>query len=304
MFYVTSQLGLAPGVKAGTRFKAGQVLALDPSFFSALPDGSVSYKTGLLVRVAIAPLDQTYEDSLMITHKLAEETAALVTMERAVSLGRRANLQSVVRVGDVVNPNSPLAIFENVADDADVAALLLRVGKEFDEAIAGLARNVALAKYAGRVVEVRTYYNVDPAELSPSLQAYLKRGERGASVRRKASAGASPGEFIRDGGPQRITRDKVGGEQFDGVLIVFFIQVRDVAGPGDKYVTACSALKSVTARVFEKGEEPLDEEGNQIDYIISPLSVVSRMTEDVFLNMWCNGILVKLKEKVLGILAE
>jgi DNA-directed RNA polymerase beta subunit len=302
MFYVTSKLELAPGVERGSRFGGGEVLALDPSFFAALEDGSVSYKTGLLARTAVVALDQTYEDSLMVTARLARDTAATITMMRPVSLGRSANLQSFASVGDDVGPNSPLAVFENVSDEADVAALLSRVGREFDEAIAELSRNVAVAKYGGRIVEARAYYNVDPSELSESLRAYLAGRLEAAGQRATAGAGAPPGEPVRSGAPERVSKDKVYGEPIDGVLIMYFIQMEDVAGPGDKYVTGGSALKGIVSKVLEDGEEPMDEGGKQVDYIISPLSIVSRMTTDAFLNLWCNSCLVGLKEACLKIL--
>jgi DNA-directed RNA polymerase beta subunit len=302
-FYITAQLQLNPGVKAGARFRADDVLAHDPSYFSPADDGSTAYKSGVLVRCAVVALDQTYEDSLMVTEKLTRDTVALVTMSRSVSLGAKANLQKVAAVGDVVNPNSALAVFENVTDDADISALLQRVGKEFDDAIAELTKNVAAAKYSGKIVEIRTFYNRDPADLSPSLQKFIKAQEKAAEERKKAAAGAPLDEPVRVNAPVRIHRDKVAGEVVDGVLITFLIQVEDVAAPGDKFVSS-SPLKGIVSRVFEKGEEPFDETDHQVDYIMSPLSIVSRMTSDAFLSLWTNSVLVDLKARVVDIYKE
>jgi RNA polymerase Rpb2, domain 6 len=301
MFHVTSRLAMMPGAAAGGRFAAGQVVAYDPSFFAPIAGGGVTYKTGLLVRTAVAALDQTYEDSLMVTGSLARRTSAEITMMRPVSLGRSANLQSYARVGQEVGPDDAIAVFENVSDSADVAALLGRVGSQFDEAIAELSTNNAAARYRGRVVSVRTYYSVDRALLSPSLQAYLAAAEAEAAGRDEAARGAAPGE-VRSFAPERVYRDKVNGEPIDGVLILFFIQTTDVAGPGDKYVTASSALKGIISRVFEDGQEPVDEGGQQIDYVISPLSIVSRMTTDAFLSLWSNSVIHGLKKACLKIL--
>jgi hypothetical protein len=302
-FFITAQLEPNPGIKPGAKFKAGDVLAHDPSYFSPTPDGGTAYKSGLLVRTAIVALDQTYEDSLMVTEKLTKDTAALVTMSRSVSLGARTNLQKVANVGDAVDPNSALAVFENVTDDADISDLLSRVGKEFDDAVAELTRNTAVSKYAGKIVEIRTYYNKEMDELSPSLQKFLKAQEKAASDRKAAAKGAPVDEPVRANAPVKITRDKMAGEVVDGVLIVFLIQVEDVAGPGDKLVSS-SPLKGIISRVFEAGEEPVDESGHQVDYIMSPLSIVSRMTGDAFLSLWTNSVLVDLKQKVVDIYKE
>ena len=225
------------------------------------------------------------------------------SLTRSVSLGARTNLQKVATVGDVVDPNSALAVFENVTDDADISNLLQRVGKEFDDAVAELTRNTAVSKYAGKIVEIRTYYNKEMDELSPSLQRFIKAHEKAAQDRKAAAKGAPVDEPVRANAPVRITRDKFAGEVVDGVLVVFLIQVEDVAGPGDKLVSS-SPLKGIISRVFEAGEEPTDEEGKQVDYIMSPLSIVSRMTVDAFLSLWTNAVLVDLKARVVDIYKE
>lgn len=300
-FFISSQLGLRKGVKVGSRFKKGDILAYDPSFFGETMDGSVAYKAGLMVRTAFVALDQTYEDSLVVTNKLIDDTVAEVTMMRSVSLGPKANLQRTAAVGDKLGPNDALAVFENVSDDADVSALLGRIGQEFDEAIEELARNVAVAKYAGEVVEIRTYYNRDEADLSDSLRGFLDKQRKLAESRKKATASAPADEPVRVFAPEKVTRNKVHGEPLDGVLILFFIKTRNKAGPGDKYVSQ-APLKGIVARVFEEGEEPYSEDGKQVDYILSPLSIISRMTSDAFLQLWTNAVLVGLKEQVVGIL--
>lgn len=302
-FYITTQLSLNPGIRPGRKFKAGDALAHDPSYFFPAQDGSTSYKSGLLVRTALAPLDQTFEDSIMITDKLARDTAALVTMSRSVNLGPSVNLQKTAKVGEEVNPDSALAIFENATDDADVSSLLQRVGTEFGEAIEELTKNVARAKYSGKIVEIHTYYSRDLEELSPSLRKFIKEQERIAQERKKAGEGAPVSEPVKTSAPIRVSHGRVGGEVVDGVLIQFLVQIEDVAGPGDKFVVS-SPLKGVVSRVFEKGEEPVDESGLNIDYIMSPLSVVSRMTTDVFLSLWSNLVLVDLKKKVTEIYEE
>ena len=164
-----------------------------------------------------------------------------------------------------------------------------------------MTKNSAVAKYAGKIVEVRTYYNKDIEELSPSLQKFIKDQEKIASQRKNAAGNHSiTDDPVHVNAPIRISGDKMSGEVVDGVLIIFFIQIEDIPGVGDKF-TCSSPIKGVISRVFEAGEEPFDEEGDQIDYIMSSLSVVSRMTSDVFLTMWSNSILYDLKSGVLDI---
>jgi len=290
-----------PGFKEGSRCKAGEVVAYDPSFFSPTRrKGEVAYKAGLLVRTAIAPLDQTYEDSLVITRRLAEDTAAQVTIMRPVSLGPNANLTKVARVGDKVDPSTALAVFENIADDEAVAKALSRIGAEFDEAIGELAKNTAVAKERGEVVEIRTYYNVPRDKLSDSIKVFVDRQEKLAEARRKIVSKGPRDEPLRVTFPEYVERSKIHGIPVEGVLIMFFIKTEDVAGPGDKF-TGGGALKGIVARVLEPGEEPTCDDGGTIDYVVSPLSLASRMTPDAFLTLWTNAVLVGLRDRVVEI---
>jgi hypothetical protein len=299
-FYITAQLILNPGIKLNSTFKANQILAHDESFFGTSSDGATSYKSGILVRTALTALDQTFEDSIMVTKKLTKDTKALVTMSRSVNFGAKANLQSIAKIGDKVSTNSALAVFENITDDADISAILQKVGMEFDSAISELTKNTAVAKYTGKIVEMRTFYNRELHDLSPSLQKFLKSQESEALTRKQLVADAPVDAPVKINSPIKVTRNKIAGETLDGVLVIFLIQIEDEAGPGDK-LTLSTALKGIISRVFEDGEEPEDEDGNTIDYVVSPLSVVSRMTSDFFLSLWCNAVLVDLKKEVLNI---
>ena len=128
---------------------------------------------------------------------------------------------------------------------------------------------------------------------------------RAEAVCTRAAAPSSRAQTSATGWAKRAQKEewKVAGEVVDGVLITFLIQVEDVAAPGDKFVSS-SPLKGIVSRVFEKGEEPFDETDHQVDYIMSPLSIVSRMTSDAFLSLWCNSVLVDLKKQVVDIYKE
>ncbi len=301
MFYITSQLKLYDNLKVGSRFSKGQILAYDPNFFGP-QGGELSYKAGTLARTAIVTTDQTYEDSIMVSRKLTEDTSSYVTVTREVGLGPKANLQRMVSVGDTVQPNTPLAVFENMPEDAGTSEILSRIGAEYDQVITELATNVARARDAGEVVEIKAYYNRELNELSASLRAAVQRLSADAESRLKATAGAPGDEPVRVTAPERVMGDKVLGKNIDGVLFIFYIRTKNEAGPGDKYTT--SATKGIVSRVFERGEEPVTEDGRTIDFVMSPLSTVSRMTNDVYMSLWTHSTLVGLKEKVAAIFDE
>jgi len=302
-FFITTQLTLTNSIKVGSKFKKDDVLAYDKSFFAESANGDILYMSGLLVRTALCALDQTFEDSVMATSRLIKDTVSEVTMMIPVSLAAKTNLQYTVKLGDKVNPNSPLAIFETIVEDTDIADLLERIGDEFQEEIIENSRNTAVAKYSGTIVETRIYYNRPLEELSPTIRAFITKEIKISEEKKKRNTGSLPQESVRIYLPEYTTRGKVHGEEFDGILILFFIKTVNESAPGDKYVCQ-SPLKGIISKVLEEGEEPFDESGNIIDYIISPLSNISRMTSDMFLQLWGNSLLVGLKKEIIRIADE
>jgi len=304
MFYITSKLEVMSNLKTGSKIKKGEILAYDPNFFNPVNETKdITYKAGYLARTAIVCLDQTYEDSLMISDNLAEKTVASVTMMKSVLLRSKANLEKIVSVGEKVEPNTPLAVFENVTDDEEISKMLSRIGEEFDEAIAELARTTTVAKDRGEIVDIKVFYSVPKEELSESLRNFINKTEKEANKKFNAAKEYSGNDPIFVHKPMFLENGKISGVEVDGVLIQFFIKIVDKANPGDKY-SAGGALKGIVSSVFEKDKEPLDEEGNKIDYVVSPLSLVSRMTLDVFGNLWSNSILIDLKKRMLEIADE
>ena len=287
------------GLKVGSKFKSGDVLCFDPNFFHQTASGSVAYKLGKLVPIAVAPSDQTYEDSILISSELCDASVAEITVHRTVALAPKANLSKIAKVGDKVSPNSALAVFENITDDAAAGELLNLVGKEFEESIHDLTTNVIKSKYDGEVSELRVYYNYELDQFSPSIRKFINRLEKEASERANAVGIHKAGEPVRINKPEFVTTDKIHGEAIDGILVEFYIKTVDRPGVGDKY--SINACKGIVAKVFEPGENPITDDGLPIDYLVSPLSLISRMTNDIFYTLWTNAVLIKLKHDVLEI---
>lgn len=299
-FYISSQLSLKNNIIKGKTFKEGDILAYDKSFFDETVTGSLSYKIGKLVPVAMFQLDQTYEDSVAISNRFADDSAAEITLLRSISLSPKANLQKVVKVNDTVTPNSPLAIFENISDDEMTSSLLDAIGAEFEETINDLTTNVVKAKYGGVITEIRVFYNYDIEEYSSSIKKFISNMEKLADKRKTKAESAKGNEPIRINYPEFVNTDKIHGEKFDGILIDVYIKTVDKPGVGDKF--SVNACKGIVAKVFNDGEEPITEDNVIVDYVFSPLSITSRMTTDIFFTMWTNAVLLKLKEDIKNIL--
>ena len=303
MFYITSKLSLRGRYRKGSRFKEGDVLAIDESFFQE-SGNDIVYKTGILVRAAVTPTDQTYEDSIMISRDLVDRSASYITMQTEVVLGAKSNVSKMVAPGDTIEVNDPLVVFENLATkDEEHSDLLGRIGSQYDEVIQDLSRNVVRSKKTGKVVDVKIYYNYPLEDLSSSLQNLIRKMRKRVSMRKEALEGAPTDEPIHTSEPEYVKGNRIMGKIVDGVMLVFLVQSLNHAGPGDKYTSG--ACKGIVSRVFEKGEEPLVEtDGTTVDFVFSPLSTISRMTNDIFMSLWTHAVLVGLQEKVIEIAEE
>jgi hypothetical protein len=66
-------------------------------------------------------------------------------MQKAVTIGPRTNIQSMMNVGDEVETGQALMVFEEAFGDEDgsLAELLGRLGDEFNEEISDIGKNAA-----------------------------------------------------------------------------------------------------------------------------------------------------------------
>ena len=77
---------LLDGLKVGSKFKKGEILATNKSFFKQDMDGSHGFAAGRLTKVALMCLPTTYEDSAPVIEKVASEMASDVITEKQVAL--------------------------------------------------------------------------------------------------------------------------------------------------------------------------------------------------------------------------
>jgi hypothetical protein len=296
-FYLESTL--SHSLKKGQKVKKGQILAYDEGLFSPGNDFSggkstVEYATGLLAKVAIHGDAMTFEDSVIGSRSLSKDLAFPVVTDKFVSLGPNSHVSKMAKVGDEVKSSDPLIVFENSFDEKDVNDVLRRLGTEHGEEIMELGRNSVVSKTSGKIVDVRVYYNRPLEEFGESLQKVIKAYIRENRARADVVAKTKTEDVVYVHHTEQTTYDKVLGKEFDGVLIQFFVSHLDECKQGDK-VSAQVALKGVISQVLDDDERPLSEHDDvPVDLVMSPMSVVSRMTVDLFYNLYCNKVLVEL----------
>lgn len=302
-FFLKNQKELI--VEVGKRFKAGTILAKNGQYFLGEQSDDVTYSTGRLTKVAVAPSDYTYEDSSIIIEDMGKELASKITMKKTLNLGVNANIEQMVKVGDKVKTGDPLVIFEESFEDESINNMLASFGEEFQEFVQENAKNKLKSKYTGEIVDIVMYYNRDIEEFQPSVQKilkdYLAKGKKLKRVAKEA------GEDINIDLPpvNKQKPGKIKGEDVDGIFIEIYIEYLDIAGVGDK-ITFYTALKTIISDVIPKGQEPFSEynEDENIEAIFSPLSINSRMTTDVFNALYLGKALIELKRQVKKLYEE
>lgn len=288
-------------VKEGEKFGKGDILAKNGSYFLGKNQGDISYTMGSLSKVAITSSDGTYEDSSLITSKLTDDMTSYLTMKKEMVLGPNTTVEYLANVGQKIHTGDPLIIFENSFEDESINDLLSKLGDEFEETVNALSKNTYRSKYTGTIVDIKIYYNRPMTELSPSLQKYVKKYINKANKKKKVILENASEEALIDmnlPATEQQAEGKIKGVDVDGVMIEFYIEYEDSLGVGDK-ITFYGSCKTIISDIMQEGEEPYSElhEDENIDAVISPLSLISRMTIDVYMSLYLNKCMIELKNK-------
>jgi hypothetical protein len=304
-FYIS--IKLEGDFKVGQKFSKGDILAADSSFFKFEGNETGIYY-GTLAKCALAPLHNTYEDSSITTEKFANKMVSEISMNVPVTLSPKTNIESIKKVGDVIKTSEPLIVFEEVFNDdsGDIAKLLSKMGEDFEESISALGKSTKLSKYTGEIVDIRIHYNRPLEEYSDSIAKLIKAYIKKYDARANKMKGVRSDQIIDQRPTARNELGRISGAQFDGVYIEFYIKIEDKFKVGDKASLAPVALKNIVSAVIDEGKEPFSEhrESENIDFIVTPMSVVSRMTQDFYSHLWGNKCLVELKNAIRKIAEE
>lgn len=303
-FFVENKLILNKKIKVGSKFKKGNALAVNEQFFKEDMDGSNGFSGGRLTKVALMSIASTFEDSSPIIETLKHELASEIITEKQTSLKENSNIISIVKIGDKINVNDPLIIFEEVGDTAKEALDALdRSFKQVEGTdLEHIGRNVVKSKYSGVIVDIKLHYNcnLDSPELQPSLKEYTLDYIKKNKKREKLLEGNRDDELIELPSTNRIMSEKILGTDINGVLLSFYIQHEELNSIGSK-ISFFSACKGIVSEVIPDEVAPLSDHKPEypIETFLSPMSVIARNLPDVMLIGFTNKVLIELKEQCL-----
>jgi hypothetical protein len=311
------ELEFSTKLKVGDKFKKNEVLAAEKRAFTKDADDiGASMNIGVLAKVAITSIDDILEDSEPMTKKLSEQLAYYAIVKKTKALPANSKVDRMVKIGDHVNVGDPLIIFDNHNGDEEVAKFLEEYSKalgenNLQESLVESNSTTLKATDSGEIIDIKMYYTVDIAELSPSLQKLVKEYNKKIEKKDKfLDKYKNPndnnfykcGQLLTETAEKSTTQyGKVKGEEVgDGILIEFYIKHKDIIKKGDKTTNFC-ALKGVVSHVIEEGQEPWSEfrPEEEVSAFVSPLSILARKTPSVYTNLFGNKVLIELKRKVI-----
>lgn len=279
-------------VKVGDKFNRGDILCYNPQFFELDPTSrQVDWKHGVPGMVAIMDCAGTFEDSNIITKRFGDKLEIEPVQLRAISFNANTFVHDVKKVGDQVDINDFLIVFED-ATMTDLSSVTTDdVALDY---LAKLNRVTPKAKFTGEIVKIEVFYSCPLSEMHPTLSKVVKDIIRTNNAKNKFSQGTSssaqypPSQPLPEG-----TKFKKVKFEKDTVVFRFFIKETITAGVGDKIVFD-SSLKSVVGVVID--DIPTTESGVEIDAVFSGSSISNRIVN--------SPILVGVGERVLERLEE
>lgn len=306
-FYIETQLSC--NLKVGDKVVKNEVVAWDNKAFKKNSgEKDVSMRLGPLIKVAIVPEWDIYEDSAPVTHAASERMATKMVMPVTVVLDKDAHVSKMVNLNDHVNAGDTLIVYDDFDLDEDVKSLIASLREEERESIIETNATTKKTRYTGDVVDIDIVSTVELDELSESLRKIVSDywdtlNKKEAILDKYSNSGdlkcyKSGNVLTNVAGPIKPDlQGKVKGNKVDqGVIITFYISFKDYLARGDKLASQF-ALKSITSHVIDEGLEPYSEfrPDENVDLIVAPLSISARKTPSIFLAMFGNKLLIEAK---------
>ena len=296
--------------KVGDTFKKDAIIAYHKDFFKDDKFNGVRMNVGVLEKIAISSSYDTYNDSTMITEKLARDAESAMTFCKSVVLGKNSNIYDIRKVGDHVSIGDPLVSFDTSFDDSDLNKLLANLSEENKQVLEESATNTIKSKYAGEIIDIKIYSTVELEELSDSLRAIVSEYYSRINHKKKfvSQYDKENKSIVKCGLLLNESSGKVepniygvikGQKVENSVLIEFYIEHGDIMGVGDK-LAFFTALKGIVCEVIPEGYEPWSEfrPDEEVSSLLSASSILKRQTPSILLTMLGNKVIVELKRKL------
>lgn len=300
-FYVPLKLDKMTGIKVGSKVSRGDILAYDKKSFShSLGESdNLAYNVGKLVKVAIINTDEGFEDSGICSESLGRKLASRMVDKFEHVIDKDANVLKIMKVGDHVETDDSLIVWQDPHDDEEADTLLRIMGNNnTKEEISELGRKTIKAEFSGTIVDIKIYRTVELEELSPSLRKIVEDYEAPIiKLKEKLDKEGIESSHL----PATYKLDPTGKlkRAQQAIYIEFYVEYLDTMAVGDKIVYF-SANKAIIKNILSKEDTPYTDfrPNEPIDAFVSEVSISKRMVSSTIINGSINKLLVELDRTI------
>lgn len=300
-YWVPLKLTPSKNYKIGDKIKQNDVVAYDKASFSNSVGESdnLAYNVGKLAKIAIVNTDEGFEDSGVITEKMAKKLATPINYQFSAFIDPDTEIYKFSKVGDQVEAGDSIMIWMPPFDD-EAADLLLK-NLSTDE-VTELGKRTLKSEVTGTITSIKIYRTIEYSEMSDSLARIVKAYEKPLIEldKKLKSKGIDISEI-----PAHYKLPPVGklkGKE-KGVLIEFYVEYLDTVGVGDK-VVYFSANKAVEKSLIPLNLEPYTEfrPNESIDAFVSETSIDKRMVTSTLIYGSLQKLMIELDRSVKDIM--
>ncbi len=293
-------------VTKGQKVNKGFILASTDS----LKKGKLAIGRNLVV-AEMGYLGMNYEDGWVVSDTLNQKYSNKILQKINIKFPSGASLLDLnIHKGDLTKAGTTLIKFntsEDFIDDEDL-------NDDEESIMVGLVKDGLTKSYlspGGVIKEVVVKLNTRklPSKLLALYKTSIETIENKTKVCKEQSLKAEKSEqndsymncigHLENSEALTIGGHKFNQEEIDGAIIEVYIEKENPVRNGSKFTLTSSGGKGTVQYIMEHGKEPISEETNlKIEFIGTPLSIISRKNPSILLSMYLGKVIYFLNKTV------
>ncbi len=289
-------------VKEGQKLKVGDILAAT----SSLKTGKLAAGRNLVV-AQMGYRGMNYEDGWAITNSVIDKYKSTLYEKTTIIVPVGAKITDFnIRKDKNTLPGDILVSFTNKEDDKIQS--FVSEEDEDDDVLTGVEYRDEFVHYrssGGMIKDVSIKVNdknIDPLVLSEwkKITKDIERRQKDCLLVKHNQeeyvdciSSIENTETLQTGG------HVVNGNMFDGAVIEVYIEKDNIVSHGSKFTLAATGGKGTVQYIIPKGKEPTAAETKlKIEFIPTPLSIISRKNISILLLMYSGKVVYFLNKKI------
>jgi len=289
--------------KEGQKVQKGDLLATT----SSLKTGKLAAGRNLVV-AQMSYRGMNYEDGWVITEPVQEKYEQKILDKITVILPLDAKIIDYNLLKDKETSPGDILVSYSGADSIDDFVNEDVDNEQADDVLVGVEYSGKQINYrspGGKIVDFSIKLNnktVDSAILKEwkklTTEIEIQQSEC-QLVKHDHKAYIDCISEINNSESVKVGGHSVNGTEFDGAVIEIFIEKPNKVSNGSKFTLAATGGKGTVQYIIPKGEEPRAEKtGLEIEFIPTPLSIVSRKNISILLLMYTGKIVYFMNKKI------